>query len=473
MKKLLLFCIFITVVMNVNAQTEETICATPDNPNPNPTGVYSKSIDTNVLNDFVPVVYNIFFWGINDDNGNGENQVVEKDVLDAIARINIAFNDANIFFKYKGFDHINSSVFDTIVDIENAPNTFVELLDFAENEGYKKENSFNMYVPQYAEGFSGIAGPHYTNSAVRYEAFSKPLPIHELGHCFNLLHPFHDYDNENGNCEHVTRDTENSEYNAHEAGDWVRDTAAQDEMWDDVDPDCFYTGNGQDCEEPPVDYAIPDEDVKNFMGYGGLRLCGDRFTTGQNIRMREAINDDVFGSFVEAETTIASLYEPYKGSYPEANNTYYASIPDYPPLFQPGFDYKFLNCYPDGGYPQPSDYYDTSFSYIEGGMWWYGFNKNIDPQHYSSIFHRNGYAIRIEQLQLQPRKCWNNGIASGGTIIKFNDGILNTNVTITAQDSASINNEELINDLQPGLYNVIKDYQDGRTEETVILKENN
>jgi len=88
--------------------------------------------------------------------------------------------------------------------------------------------------------------------------------------------------------------------------------------------------------------------------------------------------------------------------------------------------------------------------------------------------HKNGYAIRIVQLiHQQPRKCWNTGIAQGGTLIKFNDDVLNTNVTISEQDSTAINNEELINNLEPGLYNVIKNYQDGRTEETVIFKENN
>jgi len=460
MKKLLLFCIFITVVMNVNAQTEETICATPDNPNPNPSGVYSKSIDPNVLNDFAPVVYNIFFWGINDDNGNGENQLVEEDVLDAIARINIAFNDANIFFKYKGFDHINNKLFDTIA--QTGSNTFIELLGFAEDNGYKEENSFNVYVPQYAEGFSGASGPHYTNIVVRYEAFSKPITIHEIGHCFNLLHTFYG----NGNCEHVTRIESNPAYNAHEAGDYITDTAAQDKMWDDVDPDdCFYTGNGQDCEIPPVYYDIPDEDVKNFMGYGGLRLCADQFTTGQNIRMREAINDDVFGSFVEAETTIASLYEPYKGGYSINGESS-------PPLFQPEFDYTFLSC--ECSCPLPLAYEDTSFTYNNNEQMGTFINKYETD--YSSITHPNHTAIDILQLsEPQPWRCYDNDNlkANGGTIIKFNDNVFNTNVTITVQDSLSINNENLINALQPGLYNIIEQFENGDTQETIILKENN
>ena len=36
-----------------------------------------------------------------------------------------------------------------------------------------------------------------------------------------------------------------------------------------------------------------------------------------------------------------------------------------------------------------------------------------------------------------------------------------------------INDPQLIYDLDPGLYNIIKQYNDGGTEETVILKNNN
>jgi len=51
--------------------------------------------------------------------------------------------------------------------------------------------------------------------------------------------------------------------------------------------------------------------------------------------------------------------------------------------------------------------------------------------------------------------------------------VFNANVTITSKDSIGINGEELIDNLQPGLYNVIKEYESGGTHETVIYKENN
>ena len=60
-----------------------------------------------------------------------------------------------------------------------------------------------------------------------------------------------------------------------------------------------------------------------------------------------------------------------------------------------------------------------------------------------------------------------------GTVIKFNDGVPNGNYTITPQDSTAINNPALIDNLQPGLYNIQKNYNDGTTQEVMILKENN
>jgi hypothetical protein len=62
---------------------------------------------------------------------------------------------------------------------------------------------------------------------------------------------------------------------------------------------------------------------------------------------------------------------------------------------------------------------------------------------------------------------------TSGCIINFVDGVPNGNYTITQQDSLGINNPTLIEDLQPGLYNIQANYQDGSTEQTMILKENN
>jgi len=67
--KLLLFCIFIFSNINMTSQIPSGWCATTENNNIDPTGVYSYSIDPNLTASFEPVVYNIFFWGINKSDG--------------------------------------------------------------------------------------------------------------------------------------------------------------------------------------------------------------------------------------------------------------------------------------------------------------------------------------------------------------------------------------------------------------------
>ncbi len=182
-------------------------------------------------------------------------------------------------------------------------------------------------------------------------------------------------------------------------------------------------------------------------------------------------------TMLNAETDIATLYEPYKGEY-------YLAGPFDPnvhtPLFQPGFNYRFVEC--DGNYPQPADYYDISYPV----MW-----NNIllviaeDDPHYENISHPNHSAIYIAEVDHldssdafdyeYPRKCYDNTnkAAESGLVTKFNDGVLNTNITIMPQDSTSINSPQLIQNLQPGLYKIDKVYENGATEQTIILKENN
>lgn len=103
----------------------------------------------------------------------------------------------------------------------------------------------------------------------------------------------------------------------------------------------------------------------------------------------------------------------------------------------------------------------------------------IDKYDLSPITHPNHRAIIINQLadihNGQARKCydnWNRKPGSG-TITKFNDNVLNNNITVTPQDSLSINNQNLIQNLENGLYKIEKDYDDGSTQQTVIYKGNN
>jgi hypothetical protein len=461
----------------------------------------------------------------------------EEEALESVANLNIAYNGLNVFFKYKGvgdyisppdlplkiYDPITSSCvdqYDANGDIIIDPHGYGWLqrcersgvYSHAQAQGYVEENSFNVYVP-YAADFGGEGQPSNTTSIITYNALSTPALVHEVGHNFRLWHTQSGYlqginqntCERNENCEHVTRDVSDSNYNANDRGDFVVDTAAvpdfvfefcyrngyYDPVYDLIldecivsgnavcfqDPDydslayfdefCNYISGSRDCQD--VEYVILESDWKNFMSYSP-NLCKDNFTVGQEIRMRETIANDSGGRFSDAETSIATLYEPYKGSY-------YFAGPNLPvsekPLLQPGFDYEFIEC--SGYYPQPLGY-NENFSYnplhrISGFY--------ADEQDYGAITHPNHSAIRIEQVEIalghtNVQKCYNNFNKSpkGGKYTKFNDGVFNTNVTIQVMDSLQINNPNMIDNLQPGLYSIEKEYDNGAKEETVIIKGN-
>src|SRR5690606_13669872 len=149
----LLFCTFMLNVFFMNAQLDSP-CATPDGSSTDPSGVYSYSDDIPTLETFTPVVFNVFFWGINDENGNSAFPLTESTALSAIAKMNVKFNPFCIFFKYYGMDFINSETY-YIIDF-NAGELYGHsgIFDYAANNNYKKADAFNIYVPYSTIGFA-------------------------------------------------------------------------------------------------------------------------------------------------------------------------------------------------------------------------------------------------------------------------------------------------------------------------------
>jgi len=460
------FLFFIFLSFSIFSQTEDAICGDFDTTviPPDPPGVYSYSTDPTMLDNLEPLVYNIYFWGINDELGTTP-VLTEDDVLLAVANLNLAYNEFNIFFKYKGLDHFLSNTYYSLTtEID-----FYDLVDFAEDNGYIEENSFNVFVPADIEDYTGIAQYYNkTRIGVKFDRLTDGyIMAHEIGHCFDLIHTFYAHDNSSGECERVTRDVTALDYNATTHGDRVVDTAACSENYST--DSCLYDDDKTDCVGTP--YEIFEKDIRSFMGYRHGD-CRDSFTVGQKIRIREAITYDELGNFAEAQTTIASLYAPYKGEY-------YLGGPALPasdkPLFQPGFDYSFIECRcannDNSNCSQPTAYDDISFQNLHTIISIY--SKDYTP--YDDITHPNHTAILIEQLDTgQTRKCYDNynQAPNGGSVTKFNDGVFNANVTITPQDSTAINDPNLIDDLDVGLYKIEKNYNNGATQETVIIKEN-
>ncbi len=303
---------------------------------------------------------------------------------------------------------------------------------------------------------------------------------HEIAHCFAIKHT---RSKNSAIKENVTREkylpdgiTINPDYTAESGGDFVVDTHAIMEFsyggtypW--INEFCVYIGEEEDITGANYSDKLTPEDVSNAMS--DAYECVDYvFTTGQAIRMRETIIFDPYQAFIAAQTSVSVLYEPYRGVYYEQGP---ANDPHDAPLFQPGFDYEFISCDCQGidnlDCSLPCDYENTSFHNNHTMI------SNIDKfeNDYPSITHPNHTAIRIPILDGQPRRCYDNWNrdAIGGSVIKFNDNVLNTNITVTPQDSLGINNENLINDLPVGLYKIEKAYDDGTSQEKVIYKENN
>lgn len=373
---------------------------------------------------------------------------------------------------------------------------------YAASNNYKKPDAFNMYVPYETTGFAGAAErKNKVNIAINgFSLINSPTLInHEIGHCFDLGHTHDGFRSPDPYCEHVTRDPSDPAFNAHIRGDKVTDTPAgpdfhYEHFWElidegytyaqalamyvpykYIDPITFaYIGSGKDCQTPPQPYQITPQDVKNIMAYSpAAPPFSKEFTTGQKIRMHEAIDTDYFGEFGTASTSFAALYEPYKGSYP----LYYPHPqPWQMPMFQPGFTYDFIACCCE--YVQPAEYGDTNFSFDSQNV-----IKHVDKYMtlYNQIFQPNHTAIIIHEIDQafgnsSVQKCYDNYQSPpilGGRVIQFNDNIFNSNVTITPKDSTQITDPQLVDNLENGLYKIETNYGNGVDEETVIYKTGN
>lgn len=106
------------------------------------------------------------------------------------------------------------------------------------------------------------------------------LLAHELGHYFNLLHTFEGYGNgDPDDQEHITRNSSNECYNCTTYGDYLCDTPADNNSWNNS---CGWDGNGGDgCSN--LDF---EPNANNIMSYSD---CPTIFTSGQHARMTYAV----------------------------------------------------------------------------------------------------------------------------------------------------------------------------------------
>ncbi len=499
---------------------EDNFCATPHDVTHGDQTIFSGETDRAVLDAMDPVVINIFYWQVKGPHGEyNKINFSEHKVLESVAFLNQTYNQYKIFFKYKGYDSFNSPGDlplktreevqvntdvnnDGVVDENDVvlqcvtqpgvdPDGYANLgrcqwtgvFTYANANGFRNMEALNVYVPYTtSQGFGGAAsGIGSKQNTVAYNKLATFNFAHEVGHNLNLRHT-------RSSSENVTREPTlpngqiNIDFNALDVADNLVGTAANKGFWqyDPTGQDFYPTLDGcnyigTEMDSAGVFYDIDYSTLINCMAnaYECMQIEFDNglihFTDHQGIRMREKAGSD---DYIDVVAPVEVLYEPFAGEYYNVG----PSGAQYTTYFQPGFTYKFISC--NGPYPQPAPY-DDSFSYDINNVLLQK-DANLDILSYYTINHPNHSAIRIKEVEgalgyNRPQKCYdnNNRSADTGKVTRFNDGYYNYNTTITNKSSNEINDPDLINTLQNGLYKIEKEFDDGTIEQTIIQKGNN
>ena len=378
MKKIILLILILPIF--INAQEEEE-CAFVPTADFFDLSKFSRTVKSSFSDDS-PYIFNIRFHVIYDSNHS--IIITEDQILNQIAKLNINFNQFNIFFKYRGFDEITDDIYYTLPmgSYQILKNHFIYDLDLYD------ENAVNVFVldsrsraPQQDVIFSNNAMTNNESTGL----------IHEMGHVLGLVHTFSGsaystnftqnnlpcpgvfgqgfvIPNLNSVAENVTRDVTDPNYNADRSGDWVTDTNA---IFKDAFINRCWNTNGYVFYPHPevVDavgdvygdiYELDDELFHNFMNYGAAL---NNFTNGQGVRMREQIENDTYNLYIpklnlttNGNPDISVLYEPYKVETIGTISDDIYSLTDNGDgtaevcrlksfvlnhYFQPGFDYSF------------------------------------------------------------------------------------------------------------------------------------
>lgn len=432
----------------------------------------SGSIDPAFLDTFEPKLFNVYFWQVNDANGNfgtagiPGNEALEETItkgLQSIAYLNQQFNEFKIFFKYRGVGQIDSP--SALVGLpygscsQNAIDDFYQmgftilnncqtgaLKQHAINTGNYNENAINIFLPSGTTGFGGkTVGTAYF---VRRNLADKGASAHEMGHIFGLYEMFSSFqapqyipENE---CEHVTRDLTSTDFNAipqnisqQGRGDQILDTNAVPDFhrewcWNNgIDPYVSSTECTEALLEDPtrVDYNLVHNQLDNTCYYNGLgEDCqGSQYDISpedtQNFMaytISACRNQFTIGQAIHMHEDVLDQLEnkyqyvmedDFSSLYEPYDGEYYAGGPFYPELHTPLFQPGFDYTFVtcEGPYVQPAPFGETFTAYSQQRI------LEIDAfeDDFSSITHPNHTAIIIDQIDqahgfARIEKCYDN-----------------------------------------------------------------
>lgn len=444
-----------------------------------------------------PYVFNIKFWQINDANGNNiinHNFTVDDEIMDYIKTLNTAFNQYNIFFKYKDFQILNDDITNSMNNPMQFDSFYLSNNDMHNTINILFGNSWQDNVPFRPFTILDLQSIYIGMEDIvsTEQNKSKLILCHEMGHLLGLWHTDGSYSYYEGEyqCEHVTRIPLTvdplSDYNADLHGDYVEDTLAEPEtmFWATDFVNCNYINsqNQMDCNTPPQLYEniIPYNfmQVGDFLNVPSLDCANFNFTAGQIKKMRETIlTSSLFylnNPLSNSITDVASLFQPYEQTMIAGNvivtttdngngTAYVCRNRLVQQKFQKGFDYIF----PDNQTPDPA-------------------NASVDTLPIT-IMNTANYPVTIQQLATgQTNLLTNTGEAKlnctrgvictdetffHGTIFSTQN-LLDMNVTIEELNALQVKDPELYNNLlEHYYYKLTKETATGAKVEQVFYKQ--
>lgn len=448
--------------------------------------------------DYEPIVLNVQFHVINNDNGTRTIPIGEEQIMNVIRDLNIKFGEFKIYFKYQGFNEINETDYlllqiPTMGGVQNYDSPS-DLQSYSIANNYHSSDAINIFIvdsiqqetaiacngdlgdvtiPGTLQDFSTVtpAGTFFLpNIFIMAEYFNTGVMLHEVGHIFGLRHTNRGGCNSASVCEHVTRNTNSHDYNANVAGDYVTDTPASPAFYtaDEVE-NCIYIGQQRDCINVPYQNELVP--IRNYMNINLPEhiACQDQFTPGQGIFMRENVAPLLGGGtnfLTLISNTVLSLYQPFEIENVAGNDI--ISITPIPGgatvcrnvlmqnRFQKGFHYEFLDTQaPDAVSAVPDDLPIV---------------KEVLQFKVKVLEFSHKYAYPIFNVCNKGMICVDE-LAIGGSVLST--PILgSTEMTFMLLNEAEVNNPLLIESLESNQFHVITiEMESGATSQTVIYKE--
>ncbi|HNL84924.1 MAG TPA: T9SS type A sorting domain-containing protein, partial [Chitinophagales bacterium] len=281
--KVLTFLLIVFMLSLTRISNAQDYCATPHNL---PNLTYWES---GFQYDDNPICVNVFFHIVRQSNGTGG--YTNTNFNNLIQILNSAYNTHNILFNFSGFDYINNDTWANMTVTEANINA-ITLVNQTNNALgiYIMPNS--LYTPN-GYGVAGAANAIPGRGLIIDKNFVTQSTLsHEIGHCLNLFHTHHgsscEFSSNNPNyCQEMINGS-----NCTSCGDYICDTPADPCLSGVVNASCMYIGN-------QTQNGIPYQPLtNNYMSYS-LKECRTQFTTGQGLRMRQALlNNSILNGFV-------------------------------------------------------------------------------------------------------------------------------------------------------------------------------